>query len=96
MASFGALRYPWQPLLDPYRTPDLCPVNLCPKEIDRVKSHALMSQSEVAHGMKIRYLIPTLIEYRGVQLERLRLAGPGRAGTLDPIPPTYQAALLPQ
>ena len=30
MASFGALRYPWQRLLDPCRTPDLCPANLCP------------------------------------------------------------------
>ena len=26
---FGALRYPRQRLLDPYRTPDLCPANLC-------------------------------------------------------------------
>jgi integrase len=29
MASFSALRYPWQPLLHPYRTHDLCPVDLC-------------------------------------------------------------------
>jgi hypothetical protein len=33
MASFGALRYPRQPLLDPYRTPDLCPTDLCPTRI---------------------------------------------------------------
>jgi hypothetical protein len=30
MAPFSALRNGWQPLLHPYRTHDLCPVNLCP------------------------------------------------------------------
>jgi hypothetical protein len=30
MARFGSLRYPWQRLLYPYRTHDLCPVDLCP------------------------------------------------------------------
>ena len=29
MASFGALRYSWQPLLDLYWTCDLCPIDLC-------------------------------------------------------------------
>src|SRR5882672_11169226 len=33
MASFGALRYPREPLLDPYRTRDLCPRDLCPTGI---------------------------------------------------------------
>jgi len=31
MAPFSALRNSWQPLLHPYRTLDLCPVNLCPR-----------------------------------------------------------------
>jgi hypothetical protein len=31
MATFSALRTPWQPVLDPQWTPDLCPVNLCSK-----------------------------------------------------------------
>ncbi len=30
MALFSALRNVWQPLLHPYRTYDLCPVNFCP------------------------------------------------------------------
>ena len=30
MATFGALRHPWHPLLHPYRTHVLCPPNLCP------------------------------------------------------------------
>jgi hypothetical protein len=30
MAPFSALRNDWEPLLHPYRTHDLCPVNLCP------------------------------------------------------------------
>ena len=30
MATFGALRPPWNPLLHPYRTRVLCPPNLCP------------------------------------------------------------------
>jgi hypothetical protein len=31
MARFGSLRHPWQRLLYPYRTHDLCPVDLCPR-----------------------------------------------------------------
>jgi len=30
MATFGALRHPWNRLLHPYRTHVLCPPNLCP------------------------------------------------------------------
>jgi hypothetical protein len=30
MATFSALRNPWQPLLDPQWTSDLCPADLCP------------------------------------------------------------------
>ena len=30
MAPFSALRNNWKPLLHPYRTHDLCPVNFCP------------------------------------------------------------------
>ena len=30
MARFGSLRHPWQHLMYPYRTYDLCPVDLCP------------------------------------------------------------------
>jgi hypothetical protein len=30
MASISALSNPWEPLLHPYRTRDLCPVDLCP------------------------------------------------------------------
>jgi hypothetical protein len=30
MATFGALRPPWNRLLHPYRTHVLCPPNLCP------------------------------------------------------------------
>jgi len=30
MATFGALRHPWNWLLHPYRTHVLCPPNLCP------------------------------------------------------------------
>jgi len=30
MATFGALRHPWNRLLHPYRTYVLCPPNLCP------------------------------------------------------------------
>src|SRR5271156_6531158 len=29
MATLGALRHPWHPLLHPYRTHDLCPGDLC-------------------------------------------------------------------
>ena len=33
MAPFSALRHPGEPLLDPYWTRDLCPVNLCPRPL---------------------------------------------------------------
>lgn len=33
MATFGALRPPWNRLLHPYRTHVLCPPNLCPTQL---------------------------------------------------------------
>jgi hypothetical protein len=41
MASFSALSNPWQPLLHPYRTRDLCPVDLCPQTLKRIELSAM-------------------------------------------------------
>jgi hypothetical protein len=35
MATFGALRHPWNRLLPPYRTHVLCPLDLCPNPCRR-------------------------------------------------------------
>jgi hypothetical protein len=43
MATFGALRHPWHPLLHPYRTHVLCPLDLCPDLCLQAKVAGLLS-----------------------------------------------------
>ncbi len=43
MATFGALRPPWNRLLHPYRTHVLCPQNLCPDLCLKAKVAGLLS-----------------------------------------------------
>ena len=43
MATFGALRHPWNRLLHPYRTHVLCPLNLCPNLCLKAKVAGLLS-----------------------------------------------------
>jgi len=43
MATFGALRPPWNRLLHPYRTHVLCPPNLCPDLCLKAKVAGLLS-----------------------------------------------------
>lgn len=56
MARFGSLRHPWQRLLDPYWTHDLCPLNLCPNAILlaflRKTSAAVWQKSRVRQALR--------------------------------------------
>ena len=54
MATFGALRHPWNRLLHPYRTHVLCPPNLCPDLCLKAKVAGSITPSKngVAAGPK--------------------------------------------
>ena len=49
MATLGALRPPWHPLLHPYRTYVLCPPNLCPNLCLKAKFAGSIRNSQ--HGI---------------------------------------------
>ena len=67
MATFGALRHPWHPLLHPYRTHDLCPPDLCRERSAaylKVRSRCLLSMPRLTGAPQRRRtqfspLIPT-------------------------------------